>query len=57
MSSRPKRRNPWPVLWLALSAVGFVLAVALASAAFALLASLSVVGALASVDHLPRLRD
>ena len=56
----PRRATRWnlrPVLWVALSAIGFAAAVALQSAAFALLASLAIFAALLSVGRYPRLRD
>jgi hypothetical protein len=57
MSQRSTRRNLRPVLWLGLSAVAFVAALALGNAALVLLASLAVIGALLSVERYPRIRD
>jgi hypothetical protein len=57
MSQRTTHRNRRPAIWLGLSALAFVVAVALGSAALALVASLAAVGALLSVDRFPRNRD
>jgi hypothetical protein len=57
MSQHSTRRNLRPILWLGLSAVAFVGALALGNAALVLLASLAIVGALVSVERYPRIRD
>lgn len=57
MSQRSTRRNLRPILWLGLSAVAFVAALALGNAALVLLASLAIIGALLSVERYPRIRD
>lgn len=57
MSPRSTRRNRRPAIWLGLSAIVFAAALALGSAALALLASLAVVAALLSVERFPRIRD
>ena len=56
MSPRSTRRNLRPILWLGLSAVAFVAALALGNAALALVASVAIVGALLSVERYPRIR-
>lgn len=57
MSQRSTHRNRRPAIWVALSALAFVAALALGSDALALVASLAVVGALISVERYPRIRD
>lgn len=57
MSRQRTRRNLRPVLWVAISAIGFALALGLQSAAVAFLASLALLGALLSVARFPRIRD
>jgi hypothetical protein len=57
MSQRSTRRNLRPVLWLGLSVVAFVAAIALANAALVLLGCLGIVGALLSIERYPRIRD
>ena len=55
--SRLRARNLRPILWLGLSLVGFVAALALRSSALAVLASVAILGALLSVGRFPRIRD
>ena len=57
MSQRSTHRNRRPAIWVTLSALAFVAALALGSDALALVASLAVVGALVSVERYPRIRD
>jgi len=57
MSQCSTRRNLRPILWLGLSAVAFVGALAIGNAALVLVASLAIVGALISVERYPRIRD
>jgi hypothetical protein len=57
MSRRAAPRNLRPIVWLGLSVVGFVGAVALQSSALAVLASVAILGALLSVGRFPRIRD
>jgi hypothetical protein len=57
MSRRGASRNLRPILWLSLSIVGFVAALALRSSALAVLASVAILGALLSVGRFPRIRD
>jgi len=56
MTQRSSRRNLRPILWLGLSAVSFVAALALGNAALVLVASVGIVGALLSVERYPRIR-
>jgi hypothetical protein len=57
MLRRKAPRNLRPFLWLSLSVVGFVAALALRSSAIAVLASVAILGALLSVGRFPRIRD
>ena len=57
MSRRAAPRNLRPIVWLGLSVLGFVAAVALQSSALAVLASVAILGALLSVGRFPRIRD
>jgi hypothetical protein len=57
MSRRAAPRNVRPILWLSLSVLGFVAALALRSSVLAVFASVAILGALLSVGRFPRIRD
>jgi hypothetical protein len=57
MSGRRPVRNLGSIVWMALSAVGFLAAVQFQSAAFALVASVALFAAVLSVGRFPRLRE
>jgi hypothetical protein len=57
MSGRRAVRNLRSIVWMALSAVGFLASVEFQSAAFALIASLALFAAILSVGRFPRLRE
>ena len=57
MSGRRPVRNLRSIIWMALSAVGFLACVEFQSAVFALIASLALFAAVLSVGRFPRLRE
>ena len=57
MSHQRTRRNLRPVLWVGFSALGFAAAIEFGTAAFALIASLAMLGAFLTVERYPLLRD
>jgi hypothetical protein len=57
MSGRRPARNLRLLVWVALSAVGFIAAVRFQSTAVALIASLALLAAIVSVGRFPRLRE
>lgn len=57
MSPRSTHRNLRPAIWLAISVLAFVAALALGSAALVLIGSLGIVVALLAVERYPKIRD